>query len=89
MYRGVGRTGEVRERRAQRRHPSYTAPEFARDRAKLALELGHHETQRPDNLVLVSSLRHLDVFSRYVVSWMIAPPRESGVLAERLITANL
>jgi putative transposase len=77
---------EIRERRAQRRHPVYTAPEL--------LATAQHRSSHWDITKLRGpttwSWNHLhvifDVFSRYVESWMVAP-RESARLAERLISA--
>ena len=48
------------------------------------MELGHHEAARPDEVHLLLPYVMLDVFSRYVVGWMVAHS-ESAVLAERFI----
>jgi hypothetical protein len=45
------------------------------------VELGHHEAPRPANFYLYVLL---DIFSRYVVGWMVAH-RESATLAKKLI----
>ena len=55
----------------------------ARDRAEPGMELGHHEAARPDEVDLLLGLCVLlDIFSRYVVGWMIAH-RESATLAKK------
>jgi putative transposase len=85
MYRVLEESHEVRERRNLLRHPSYTKPEllatapnqlWSWDITKL---LGHSKWTYFYLYVI------LDVFSRYVVGWMIAE-RESAVLAEELIS---
>jgi putative transposase len=84
MYRILGAHGEVRERRNQRRHPTYQKPEL--------LATGPNQLWSWDITKLSGSVKGtyfhlyviLDVFSRYVVGWMVAH-RESEVLAERLI----
>ena len=48
------------------------------------VELGYHQTAWPATWTYFYLYVILDIFSRYVVGWMIAP-RESAVLAERLI----
>jgi putative transposase len=83
MYRILAEQKAVRERRPQRNHPENTVPRccakarnqlWSWDITKLA---GPHRTWF--NLYVV-----LDVFSRYVVTWLIAR-RESSSLATRLI----
>jgi putative transposase len=84
MYRILDQEGEVRERRDQARHPQYQAPEL--------LAIGPNEVWSWDITKLLGPAKWsyfylyviLDIFSRYVVGWMLAP-RESAVLAERLI----
>lgn len=84
MYRILGEEGEVRERRDQLRHPHYSAPQL--------LATGPNQVWSWDITKLLGPVKWsyfylfviLDLFSRYVVGWMIAH-RESAVLAERLI----
>ena len=84
MYRILGKEGEVRERRDQLRHPHYSAPQL--------LATGPNQVWSWDITKLLGPVKWsyfylfviLDLFSRYVVGWMIAH-RESAVLAERLI----
>lgn len=84
MYRVLAAEHEVRERRNQRRHPEYKRPELLAtapnqlwtwDLTKLR---GPHKGESYWLYVII------DVFSRYVVGWMLAHT-ESGELAERLI----
>jgi putative transposase len=84
MYRLLRRYGEVRERRDQLRHPSYQRPEL--------LATGPNELWSWDITKLPGPTKWthfhlyviLDVWSRYVVGWLVAE-RESDALAESLI----
>jgi transposase InsO family protein len=84
MYRILEEAGEVRERRDQLRHPNYSKPEL--------LATGPNEVWSWDITKLLGPVKWnyfylyviLDIFSRYVVGWMVAH-RESAELAERLI----
>jgi putative transposase len=84
MYRILEAAGEVRERRDQLRHPLYSAPQL--------LATGPNQVWSWDITKLLGPVKWsyfylfviLDIFSRYVVGWMIAH-RESATLAERLI----
>jgi putative transposase len=84
MYRVLESVGEIRERRDQLRHPRYSAPQL--------LATGPSQVWSWDITKLLGPVKWtyfylyviLDIFSRYVVGWMIAH-RESAVLAERLI----
>lgn len=87
MYRVLATAGEFAERRAQRRHPSYTAPEL--------LATGPNQLWSWDITRLKGPLTWsyfhlyviLDVFSRYVGGWLVAP-RESATLDMQLIAAS-
>jgi len=84
MYRILADAGEVRERREQLRHPTYTKPEL--------LATGPNQLWSWDITKLKGSVKWtyfhlyviLDVYSRYVVGWMVAE-RESSELAQKLI----
>jgi len=87
MYRLLKETGEVRERRNQRRQPVYTKPEllaegpnqlWSWDITKLK---GAQKGQHYHLYVL------LDVYSRCVVGWLVAA-QESAELAEQLIAQS-
>ena len=85
MYRILEEHGEVRERRNQRRHPNYT--KAAGRSAQPGLVVGYYEASWPRQVDLLLPLRHPDIFSRYVVGWMLAH-RESAALAQRLIAES-
>ena len=84
MYRLLRESREVRERRNQLRHPVYQKPEL--------LATGPNQVWSWDITKLLGPVKWtyfylyviLDIFSRYVVGWMVAT-RESAKLAERLI----
>ena len=86
MYRILDKHAEVRERRDQLRHPVYTKPEL--------LATGPNQVWSWDITKLLGPVKWsyfylyvmLDIFSRYVVAWMVAH-RENATLAERLIRA--
>ena len=84
MYRFLAEAGEVRERRDQLRHPDYKKPEL--------LATGPNQVWSWDITKLLGPAKWtyyylyviLDIYSRYVVGWMVAT-RESKTLAKKLI----
>jgi len=87
MYRVLADRAEVRERRAQRRHPIYTAPELLATAPNQLWSWDITKLKGPAKWTNFNLYVILDVFSRYVVGWMVAR-RESAVLAERLIATS-
>ncbi len=88
MYRLLADAHEVRERRAQRRHPVYAAPELLATGPNQLWSWDITKLKGPTTWSALHLYVVLDVFSRYVVGWMLAP-RESAQLAERLIATCL
>ena len=84
MYRILGAHREVRERRDQLRHPRYAAPQLLAIRANQLWSWDITKLRGPATWTYFYLYVILDVFSRYVVGWMVAH-RESGALAEKLI----
>lgn len=87
LYRVLAANAAVRERRSQLRHPHYTAPELLATRPN---ELWSWDITRllgPTKWTYFYLYVVLDVFSRYVVGWMLAH-RESAALAEKLIAES-
>jgi len=88
MYRILEEYREVRERRDQLRHPKYTKPEL--------LATGPNQVWSWDITKLLGPAKWtyyylyviLDIFSRYVVGWLLAG-RESAALATRLIEETI
>jgi putative transposase len=87
MYRILHEYDEVHERRNQRRHPSYAKPELLATRPNELWSWDITKLRGPVTWQLFYLYVVLDVFSRYVVGWMIAE-RESGELAEQLIAQS-
>jgi putative transposase len=87
MYRVLAQNHEVRERRNQLRHPRYAASELL---ARQPNELWSWDITKlfgPAKWTYFYLYVMLDVFSRYVVGWMVAH-RESATLAEQFIHAT-
>jgi len=84
MYRILDENSEVKERRNQLSHPVYKKPEL--------LATGPNQVWSWDITKLLGPAKWtyfylyviMDIFSRYVVGWMVAPA-ESAALAEKLI----
>jgi putative transposase len=87
MYRVLAANAETRERRHQLRHPAYRKPEL--------LATGPNQVWSWDITKLLGSAKWtyyylyvlLDIFSRYVVGWLLAR-QESAALAKELIAAS-
>jgi len=84
MYRILADEGQVRERRDQLRHPAYAAPELLAVRPNEVWSWDITKLKGPAKWTYFYLYVILDIFSRYVVGWMVAT-RESGELARRLI----
>ena len=83
MYRILADKNEVRERRNQLRHPSYTKPELLATRPNQVWSWDITKLKGPRKWSYYYLYVILDIFSRYVPGWMIAE-RESATLARRL-----
>jgi putative transposase len=88
MYRLLRVNGEVRERRDQLRHPSYPRPELLATAPNQLWSWDITKLPGPTKWTHFHLYVILDVFSRYVVGWMVAE-RESSALAEQLIATTL
>lgn len=84
MYRILAESAEVRERRNQLRHPKYKAPELLATAPNQLWSWDITKLLGPRKRTYFYLYVILDVYSRYVVGWMLAR-RETAVLAERLI----
>ena len=83
MYRILEANQEVRERRNQCRHPTYRKPELLATGPNQVWSWDLTKLRAPEKWTYYYLYVVLDVFSRYVVAWMLAH-RESGELATRL-----
>jgi putative transposase len=84
MYRILAENDEVRERRNQLRHPNYSKPELLATGPNQLWSWDITKLLGPSKWTYYYLYVILDVFSRYVVGWMIAEC-ESATLAEELI----
>ena len=84
MYRILDNAGEVRERRDQARHPHYKAPELLATAPNQVWSWDITKLLGPVKWAYFYLYVILDIFSRYVIGWMIAT-HESSSLAKRLI----
>jgi putative transposase len=84
MYRTLRATGEVHERRAQAAHPSRARPELMASAPNQCWSWDITKLRGPDKGVWFDLYVVIDIFSRYVVDWMVAPG-ESAELAEAFL----
>lgn len=87
MYRILDAAQEVRERRAQARHPAYAKPELVATAPNQVWSWDITKLKGPIPYLYYSLYVILDLFSRYVVGWMVAT-HENAHLAQRLIEAT-
>ena len=84
MYRILESADEMKERRDQVRRPAYAKPELLATRPNEVWSWDITKLLGPAKWTYFYLYVILDIFSRYVVGWMLAP-HESAALAERLI----
>lgn len=88
FYRLLAQTGETRERRDQLTHPLYHKPELLAVRPNEVWSWDITRLLGPAKWTYFYLYVVLDIFSRYVVGWMVASC-ETAALAERLIAETL
>jgi putative transposase len=86
-YRVLRQAGESRERRAQATHPAAVKPELIAAGPDQVYSWDITKLHGPAKWTYYHLYVILDIFSRYVVGWMVATC-ESAVLAEKLIAAT-
>ena len=84
FYRILRSNREVRERRRQATHPAKVKPELVAGRPLVVWSWDITKLKGPKRGVYYDLYVVLDIFSRYVVAWCVAPS-ESGELAKELI----
>ena len=84
MYRILDDKTEVKERRNQLSHPVYQKPELLATAPNQVWSWDITKLLGPAKWTYFYLYVILDIFSRYVVGWMVAPA-ESAALAEKLI----
>ena len=88
FYRLLADQGETGERRDQLVHPAYAKPELLATRPNEVWSWDITKLLGPTKWTYFYLYVILDIFSRYVVGWMIAH-QEQAALAERLIADTL
>jgi len=84
IYRILAEYDEIRERRAQKRHPKVPKPQLVAKKAKQVWSWDITKLRGPDKWQPYYLYVIIDLFSRYIVGWMIAE-QENAELAEALI----
>jgi len=88
MYRILEAEHEVRERRNQCQRPAYTKPELLATAPNQVWSWDITRLKGPVKWSYFYLYVILDIFSRYVVGWMVAE-RESAALARRLVSESV
>ena len=88
MYRLLAADGETRSRRDQLVHPAYAKPELLATAPNQVWSWDITKLLGPAKWTYYYLYVILDIYSRYVVGWMVAH-REQAELAERLIAETL
>jgi putative transposase len=88
FYRLLAADGETTERRNQLVHPAYHKPELLATRPNEVWSWDITKLLGPTKWTYYCLYVILDIFSRYVVGWMVAH-QELAALAERLIADTL
>jgi putative transposase len=84
FYRILRSHDEVRERRRQATHPAKVKPELIAGKPLVVWSWDITKLKGPQRGVYYDLYVVIDIFSRYVVAWCVAPS-ESGELAKELI----
>jgi len=87
MYRILAARLEVKERRRQRRHPQYAKPELLATGPNQCWSWDITKLKGPVKWSYYYLYVVLDIFSRFVVGWMVATQENSG-LAKVLISQS-
>ena len=88
MYRLLAIAGENRERRRQRTHPARQKPELLATAPNRVWSWDITKLSGPERGVYYDLFVIIDIFSRYVVGWMVSPA-ETGELAKEFIEAAI
>jgi putative transposase len=88
MYRLLRTEHEVRERRRQATHPATVKPELVATGPNQVWSWDITKLLGPQKWMYFHLYVIIDIFSRYVVGWLLAP-RETAELAERLLAETI
>jgi putative transposase len=87
MYRVLAEHGQVRERRNQRRHPTYVKPVLVARQPNQVWSWDITKIPGPTRGTYYSLYVVLDIFSRFIVGWTIAPAESATVARGLLVDA--
>jgi putative transposase len=88
MYRLLRELGETGERRRQATHPAKVKPELVADAPNQVWSWDITKLKGPAKWVYYHLYVAIDIYSRYVTAWMVAP-RESDKLAEAMFAGAI
>jgi len=88
MYRVLRSEGEVRERRRQATHPARVRPELVARGPNQVWSWDISKLKGPSKGIYYDLYVILDIYSRYVTGWMVAPA-ETAELAKAFIGATI
>jgi len=88
MYRLLAAAGESRERRRQRTHPAKKRPELIARGPNEVWSWDITKLRGPERGVYYELFVIIDIYSRYVIAWTVAPA-ETGELAKEFIDAAI
>lgn len=88
MYRVLRSQGEVRERRRQATHPPRVRPELVARQPNRVWSWDISKLKGPSKGIYYDLYVIIDIFSRYVVGWMVAAT-ETAELAKDFIAATI
>ncbi|MFZ1911588.1 MAG: IS3 family transposase, partial [Propionicimonas sp.] len=88
MYRLLRARGEVRERRSQATHPARKKPELIAETPNQVWSWDITKLHGPAKWSYFYLYCIIDIYSRYIVGWMVAPC-ESAELAEKLLADTI
>jgi putative transposase len=88
MYRLLAAQGESTERRRQLVHPAYARPELVATAPNQVWSWDITKLQTHEKFVYLYLYVVMDIFSRYVVGWLLAD-KENASLATRLIDETI
>jgi putative transposase len=88
MYRILHANGEVKERRRQAVHPARVKPELVATKPNVCWSWDITKLHGPAKWSYFYLYVIIDIYSRYVVGWLIAE-RESATLAEKLLADTI
>lgn len=86
MYRILAANDQIRERRAQRQHPTYTKPQLVATAPNQVWTWDITKLPGPTKGTYFALYVILDLYSRYIVGWQVAR-RESAAVYQDLVTA--